>query len=704
MAMMIKCLCIINYVPRIFWSVIVFLSLTLCGYLVYDSSCRWLRAPPTVGHDSWIPLGLIPFPAVTVCPDRNIGSLYPLDSILQRCNSSACASETREILSAASYLCSSLIQNLPIQVWSNYFNASSPELIQELMPSCYEDISSYRWQKRGVDHCTKAFQTVYIDNKVCYSFNLLPARNLFKSNSLFRPIISDTGLLVRPDWTPDLLYPQDDMDNTVPLHVDSAGEKFKLTIQLEKKPFSQKLCADHFETYQIAVHLPWELPRPHLRLPLGHSLHIAVTPRRVTSRHSSSSCLLQAEGSHRLQLFQHYTQANCQLECRVRCSLSLCGCVPLYLPRINNSTTWCGISRRYCPDTLVPDLMRGKVTWKVIARHYRKEIRDDLHDIITDRLYTFPGEEALTDEEEKIVVKPVVDHNSYRDDFLEMGTFLLSDTNDKITLHLDHTVFCGLGSLMSRIRFELLRHRLFGSLLTPYFRSSLVLQNLEPDCSCDCPPPCTTLTYNLDTQMIPLSEDSSIFTLEKSPWIIGFCNAQPNPMEGRTLVIELCLVHIQIYCYNTVSKDLIECNESRANQSTKYHKFKFQMIDTYEMNIAVTYCLISNIPQWELKANKSEVSIFYKEGTDLIRNTEMKEIFYFSDYVAHFGGLLALFTGLSMISIAELLFLIFSNISWLFDQPKATSSRGSLYHKTEKNRTVQTEPYFITDSTLTLDL
>ncbi|KAG8301852.1 hypothetical protein J6590_042463 [Homalodisca vitripennis] len=538
MAMMIKCLCIINYVSRIFWSFIVFLSLTLCGYLVYDSSCRWLRAPPTVGHDSWIPLGLIPFPAVTVCPDRNIGSLYPLDSILQRCNSSACASETREILSAASYLCSSLIQNLPIQVWSNYFNASSPELIQELMPSCYEDISSYRWQKRGVDHCTKAFQTVYIDNKVCYSFNLLPARNLFKSNSLFRPIISDTGLLVRPDWTPDLLYPQDDMDNTVPLHVDSAGEKFKLTIQLEKKPFSQKLCADHFETYQIAVHLPWELPRPHLRLPLGHSLHIAVTPRRVTSRHSSSSCLLQAEGSHRLQLFQHYTQANCQLECRVRCSLSLCGCVPLYLPRINNSTTWCGISRRYCPDTLVPDLMRGKVTWKVIARHYRKEIRDDLHDIITDRLYTFPGEEALTDE---------------------------------------------------------------------------VLQNLEPDCSCDCPPPCTTLTYNLDTQMIPLSED-------------------------------------------------------------------------------------------RLKANKSEVSIFYKEGTDLIRNTEMKEIFYFSDYVAHFGGLLALFTGLSMISIAELLFLIFSNISWLFDQPKATSSRGSLYHKTEKNRTVQTEPYFITDSTLTLDL
>lgn len=87
---------------------------------------------------------------------------------------------------------------------------------------------------------------------------------------------------------------------------------------------------------QVAVHQPWELPsvvsHHFLLLPLSHSLHVAVTPRLVTSVSTPSTpCLSQQESP--LLLFSHYSRSNCLLECRAQCSLSLCGCVSLHLPR-----------------------------------------------------------------------------------------------------------------------------------------------------------------------------------------------------------------------------------------------------------------------------------------------------------------------------------------------------------------------------------
>lgn len=107
--------------------------------------------------------------------------------------------------------------------------------------------------------------------------------------------------------------------------------------------FFMSLDANYIEltlsVEQVAVHQPWELPSAgshhFLLLPLSHSLHVAVTPRLVTSASTPSTpCLSQHESP--LLTFSRYSRGNCLLECRAECSLSLCGCVSLHLPR-----QWC---------------------------------------------------------------------------------------------------------------------------------------------------------------------------------------------------------------------------------------------------------------------------------------------------------------------------------------------------------------------------
>lgn len=83
-----------------------------------------------------------------------------------------------------------------------------------------------------------------------------------------------------------------------------------------------------FHRYKVAVHSPWELPtrsdHHFLKLPPSHSLYISVTPELIS--YQPSEC----QGHS--QVFSSYQQSNCFLECRSRCSTSLCGCVPLFQP------------------------------------------------------------------------------------------------------------------------------------------------------------------------------------------------------------------------------------------------------------------------------------------------------------------------------------------------------------------------------------
>ncbi|XP_054266880.1 pickpocket protein 28-like [Macrosteles quadrilineatus] len=525
---------------RLFWVIALMVVLVVCGISVFISYCHWSSGYSSGYTTNQVSLGSIPFPAITICPERNIGAKFQLNELLKLCTSYTCSRDQFEQISAASFLCPSLLETTSLKYWSSYYNSTSPEFMLELMPSCSEDIPSYHWAEKGTDtNCTKSFQTLYIDDRVCYTYNMLPASYVFKDKVSPEPVMMDaTGLMVRPGWTPDSLVRPDYTDHSIPIHRDWAGEDFKLIINLDRKIFNQSSCVDPFKTFQVAVHHPADIPirssHRYLHLPVVHSLHIAVTP---VIESSPLECLVPLQGDSKL--FRHYSQAKCRLECRVRCSTNMCGCVPLYLPRAGNTTKWCGVQMRHCTDSLVPELLRGEITWKSITKHFRMWIRKDLKETITSHLYDNPGQEELTDK---------------------------------------------------------------------------LVDSLRPDCTCDCPPACRTVQYHLDTQVVP-----------------------------------------------------------RGSQ---------------ERN-------------WK---NKSEINVYFKEGIEAVTLAEPKVMNYFVDFLAHVGGLMALFTGISVLSVLELLYLTFSAMLRRGRQDNGYVSRQTscLRQKQEWDKTAQTDPIFITDGHLNI--
>ncbi|KAG8292816.1 hypothetical protein J6590_030271 [Homalodisca vitripennis] len=153
--------------------------------------------------------------------------------------------------------------------------------------------------------------------------------------------------------------------------------------------------------HTIVFHHPAEIPLPDTHkfhdLPYSGDLFIHLLPSLVTAREE----LLQYSPEHRkcyfsherkLSLFRSYTQRNCQLECRVNCSLSLCDCVPFYLPRLNNTVRICGRQHTIdCAELYLPAILGGRYTWREIVLHYRQWVGDRIQSTFKDYEYSRGG-------------------------------------------------------------------------------------------------------------------------------------------------------------------------------------------------------------------------------------------------------------------------------------------------------------------------
>lgn len=105
---------------------------------------------------------------------------------------------------------------------------------------------------------------------------------------------------------------------------------------------TRNILNNNFNNFQMFFHNPAEIPmyQSHetINLPLHKELFLRMEPKVVTASQDleeytpmNRRCYFSHERP--LSLFKVYTQRNCQLECRVNCSVSLCDCVPFYLPR-----------------------------------------------------------------------------------------------------------------------------------------------------------------------------------------------------------------------------------------------------------------------------------------------------------------------------------------------------------------------------------
>lgn len=114
--------------------------------------------------------------------------------------------------------------------------------------------------------------------------------------------------------------------------------------------------------FRVSIHDPMSVADLHGKgatVKPGYATTFLITPLQiVTSRNAKNlpfkkrECLFKQD-SHKLDLFEGYTQANCFFECQLKTAYAKCQCFPWDYPRLNDTWELCDWMGRDCFRTMV---------------------------------------------------------------------------------------------------------------------------------------------------------------------------------------------------------------------------------------------------------------------------------------------------------------------------------------------------------------
>jgi acid-sensing ion channel, other len=170
--------------------------------------------------------------------------------------------------------------------------------------------------------CSTMFKVVVTEEGVCYTYNGLDV--LRGDNE------SDV------EWTLEGGYSNNTEHNDV-----YAGSAYPLIVALEvRKEFNDGLCKGPILGFKVYLHLPNEIPhisKHYYLVPYKQSVKITTIPKIIVTapelRHFSlekRQCFFSDE--RYLRFFKYYTQSNCEFECVVNLTVSVCGCLRFDMP------------------------------------------------------------------------------------------------------------------------------------------------------------------------------------------------------------------------------------------------------------------------------------------------------------------------------------------------------------------------------------
>lgn len=353
----------------------------------------------------------IPFPAVTICYPYFFKN-YDYMEYLHKCmtyNSTAvnytdcsyngeCDREEMETLSIASGLCAFQAMegatNAPSKVYSRDINVSMDGKLfatrsQQVLPTCdfviQQQINKEKDLITGCD--TNGFQyfLAYGAYAMCTTANGVRHEDIYKESTVPAiPILPSSNSLryVGKGLTlADMIYFNGGIDTTPAYFTDD--DFFAFYVSKRQNETDKNICnifkGDDFAS--VTLHNPAEIP---LLQDLEHFVssnnyhYLKVVPKLVTTKKDLIGYTPLQRGcyySHEreLMMFKFYSESNCDAECIVNCSIKVCNCVPLYLPRPNTLHRVCFSVCDYmgCNCGCLPDCV--SLSYDI---EYRKETQD----------------------------------------------------------------------------------------------------------------------------------------------------------------------------------------------------------------------------------------------------------------------------------------------------------------------------------------
>lgn len=262
----------------------------------------------------------IPFPAVTICSESkaDIEKLNLSRAIWKYENSETLTEEESIGLEVLYQICDD--ETIPLDGYDKTDrSANYTKLLEELsidfLSGGQVSVAGQRVNTRQI------FHKVITGEGVCYSFNMLDHRDLYRNE--MHPDLRHPKVGERSDWT-IFGYSHKADALTYPTRILGSGKKagMKIRLRLKKKDVNYG-CKGATNGFRLTLHTPDEIAgtAAHFyQIPFDVATLISVQPRvMATSKNlrdyspKKRQCFFP--GERRLKFFKHYTQSNCKLEC-----------------------------------------------------------------------------------------------------------------------------------------------------------------------------------------------------------------------------------------------------------------------------------------------------------------------------------------------------------------------------------------------------
>ncbi|KAH8384875.1 hypothetical protein KR093_011234 [Drosophila rubida] len=416
---------------KLYWLVLTCTSVYFAVSLIWATYLKWQDSPVILGFDeTLVPVHKIPFPTITICPEikmernvfdyanvsREIWEKYQRNEDLSDVDEEELSSETHKRLTDNNsfYLSSGSLQRMAATMHicdtdvASKFGPMLSSLRAGMQPvdvtetlvdlTISKNITGpfCRWNGRFY-FCNKIFDFVATDEGICYQFNGLRPKDIYRDERFLSYIDPDVVSFddyfdktlpplnrIRGNWTLDAGY-VDQGQNSYPQRtvVSSVRNGFFAFLQGLEHNYDYD-CRSFKQGYkvggvylsrvahtscglwvclQVFLNSPESVPltsNNYILVPHGSEVMVSVLPNYVVSTsnlHEISAEKRQCyfDDERALRYFRAYSQSNCQTECLANYTMAKCGCVKFWMPKPLDVPV-CGVADISCYNAAQDEL------------------------------------------------------------------------------------------------------------------------------------------------------------------------------------------------------------------------------------------------------------------------------------------------------------------------------------------------------------
>ncbi|XP_017835475.1 pickpocket protein 28 [Drosophila busckii] len=351
---------------KLYWLILTCTSVYFAVSLIWATYLKWQDSPVILGFDeTLVPVHKIPFPTITICPEikmeRNVFDYANIsDEIWRTYQETNDLSGIDEIdlerMAATLHICDADVaaKFAPLLAKLSSLQALDvPETLVDLSLSKNLTGPFCKWSGRFY-FCDKLFDFVATDEGICYQFNGLRPKDIYRDEryiSYVDPDVVDFQNYFDVDldrldnitgsWSLDEGF-VNQSSNSYPQRtvISSARNGFFAFLQGMEHNYDYD-CRRFKQGYKVFLNSPESVPLTsgnYILVPHGNEVIVSVLPNYVVSTDnlreiSSDKRQCYFDDERDLQYFRSYSQSNCQTECLANFTMNRCGCVKFWMPK-----------------------------------------------------------------------------------------------------------------------------------------------------------------------------------------------------------------------------------------------------------------------------------------------------------------------------------------------------------------------------------